>query len=85
MGAKRKITERALYQRVARGLQHDGKAIRTARYIVDGNSLREDPELGRYFVIDTSRNIIVDKRVDLQEYGRDLGVLKAWEEVEWDD
>jgi len=38
-------------------------------------------DLGDYYVIDISRNRVVNKHVDLEDLGRQLEVLKDWEEL----
>jgi hypothetical protein len=67
------VTARALVQRINRTLSKDGevlKAMRGAQAVHD---------LGSYIVIDTSGNSVVRKRVDIESFGRALGVLKDFE------
>jgi hypothetical protein len=67
------ITERALVQRINRKLKGQGEALRTTR------GRRGD--LGDFYVVDLNRNFVVDKHVDLEECGRELGVLKPHERM----
>jgi hypothetical protein len=69
------ITQRSLYARIARKLAKDGKQLRTAR------SAAMESNVGRYYIIDTYRNEVVDYRLDLITLGKDLGLLQPWEEV----
>jgi hypothetical protein len=68
------VTERALYQRINRKLKHENQSLRTAR--------SEDTNLGRYFIVDTYRNQLVDSHVNIEKLGRKLEALAAWEELE---
>ena len=36
---------------------------------------------GRFYVVNVERNLLVRSHVDLEGYGRKLGVLQDWEEV----
>jgi hypothetical protein len=67
------VSERALYQRINRKLAPRGRLLKATR--------RPGTELGKYYIIDTERNLLLLKRVDLDYWGRRLGVLAAWEEV----
>jgi len=69
---KAPVTERALLQRVNRRLAKSGGVLRKA--------LSPEP-LGAFFVVDTNRNIVANTHVDLEKLGRELGVLRSWEEV----
>jgi hypothetical protein len=79
--AKQKVavTERALFQRVNRKLKQNDQKLLTARGFWDGPHFHESPDLGRHYIIDTYRNVIVDRHVDLEKYGRELGALAKWE------
>lgn len=69
------VTKAALMQRLQRALAKEGqvlKVTRGARAIVD---------LGRHYVIDVRRNVVIDKNVDLEALSRDLGVLRPWEKL----
>jgi hypothetical protein len=66
------ITERALIQRINRKLKPDLEMLRVTRE-------RWQTELGRFHIIDFDKNWICRKDVDLEELGRDLGVLADYE------
>lgn len=36
---------------------------------------------GEYYCIDLSRNVVAEYHVDLEKMGREMGVLKHWEEI----
>jgi hypothetical protein len=69
------VSLRALMQRVNRALANQDETLKTSR----GERCRQ--QMGDYYIVNTSRNFIVDKNVDPEELGRELGVLKAWESV----
>jgi hypothetical protein len=69
------VTERALLQRVNRALQADGRVLKSSR------GARAEESLGRFYVIDQRRNVIVDKAVDLEALARKLGALKEYEHL----
>jgi len=69
------VTKRAILQRINRAMAPDFQGVRAVR----GDRWRQ--ELGDYYALDFSRNFIIEKHVDLEELGRRLGVLKAWERV----
>ena len=75
MPAKKKVpvTARALVQRIARRLAGSHQKLRTYR--------GSDVQLGRYYVVDARRNVLVEGAVDLEELGRRLEVLQGWEEL----
>jgi hypothetical protein len=75
------ITESALIARVNRKLRCDNEAVRTARYVNDGHSLREDPNTGRFYRVDFSRNVILENHVDLVRLADQLGVMADNEEL----
>ena len=67
------VAKRALVQRINRALRKDDEVLKATR----GARARSD--LGEFYVVDTVRNAITDKRVDLEALGRKLDVLQAWE------
>ena len=73
--AKSPVSARALLQRIQRVLQKRDELIRTTR------GGRAEIQLGEYYVVDVQRNAIVSKNVDIEALGRELGVLKPWEEL----
>ena len=72
---KMPVTTRAVIQRINRRLKPDLEMLKTTR----GNRWRQ--EVGDYYVIDFTKNWIIDKHVDPEEMGRELGVLEPWEVV----
>jgi len=71
------VTTRALFQRIDRKLQQQAspEKLCTAR------SDRQAEEFGRYFTVLLSGGVSL-ARLDLEQFGRKLGVLKSWERVE---
>ena len=69
------VTPKALIQRINRKLRPDDQLLRTAR------SERIAQDLGWYYVVDLRRNLLVEKDVCLEDLGRELEVLQAWEDV----
>lgn len=68
------LTERAVFARISRSLQKDGMMLRRCR-----QDSRGAHELGRYFVVDLDRNAIVWKDLDLEQLGRERGILADYE------
>jgi hypothetical protein len=85
--AKQKVavSGRALFQRINRKLKGENRQIRTARGFFDGSYWHEDTNLGRYYVLDLKRNFVVVTRVDLEDFGRKLGVLAEGEELKGEE
>jgi hypothetical protein len=73
------VGARALLLRINRVLEADGRVLKKTR------GARAEMELGRYYVIDQRRHVIVDKDVDLQALGRKLDALKEYEHLVDDD
>jgi hypothetical protein len=69
------VTERALYHRVQRRLSHDGERLKTCSY-----SSRWFSDLGRYYAVDCNNNIC-HTHIDLESFGRELGVLAKFESL----
>ena len=69
------VTERALLQRINRRLAKDGEQVRKAR------TERARLELGDYYRIDVSGNVIVGKDEHLEKLGAELGLLQKYEHV----
>lgn len=67
------VTERALIQRINRVLAKDDKVLKASR--------NSDPSTGRYFIIDVNINGITATNCDLEALGRELEVLKPFEEL----
>jgi hypothetical protein len=68
------VTRRALIDRINRKLSRDGEVLRKLRGEIGLT------EFGRHYVVD-GRNLIVDRFVDPESYGRELGVLAEWEQA----
>ncbi|MGA9061072.1 MAG: hypothetical protein WB341_05315 [Terracidiphilus sp.] len=72
---KVKITEKALYQRINRKLKANDEILKRSRG-------RWATELGDYYVVDVGTSGVVSKDVDIEAYGRKLGVLRPYEALE---
>lgn len=70
------VTTAALIARINRKLKHDDEKLCKSR------SEGAAHDLGEYFVIDASRNYVVTKGIELEEFGRELGVLRGWEALQ---
>ena len=66
------ISERALYQRVARKLKQQGHALRTSR------TPRMELDCGHYYSVNIQYNVMGYKGIDLEAMGRELEVLAPW-------
>jgi hypothetical protein len=66
----------ALMARINRKLAPASEQLKAAR----GARARFD--LGEYYVLDYARNFVMAFRVDPEDFGRELGVLKDWEALE---
>ena len=40
-----------------------------------------EQDCGRYYIVDSVRNVIAFKNIDLEAQGRDLGAIAAWEKL----
>jgi hypothetical protein len=67
------VSERALIQRLNRKMWHDDLMIRTTR------GGRAEIDLGRHYVLNWRINGIAGKDIDLEDYGREFGVLQPYE------
>lgn len=76
MPEKVPVTERALIQRINRKLREKGEILKTARGVA------AKAEVGRFYVIHADRNILMYHHVGLEAWGKKLGVLQPWEDVE---
>jgi hypothetical protein len=66
---KTAVFEQVLIQRINHKLNADAKQLRTAR------SFQMEISIGHYFIVDLRRNSIKRQQIDLDELGRELGVL----------
>jgi hypothetical protein len=73
---KAKVSKRTLIQRINRRLAKSDKMLKVTR------SENATFELGDYFVVDTRRNVIVSHHVKIEYLGREIEVLKPYEELE---
>jgi hypothetical protein len=67
MSASLSMTERALIARINRQLRPQGEMIKTCRYEARGFN-----DLGRHFVHDFSRNLVLDTHVHLESMDAEL-------------
>ena len=67
------VSERALIQRINRALARKDEKLKTYR---GGRSVAQ---LGRYYIVDLKRNVLLWGDVDLEPLGREEGCLKKWE------
>jgi hypothetical protein len=72
-GRKVPVTTRALVQRINRKLAAEDMKLKATR------GMRAVADLGDFYVIDASRNFVVDKDVNIEELGRKVGALQPWE------
>lgn len=70
---KVQVTKRAIVQRIRRSLAKEGNMLRTSR----SEGVRQD--LGEYYVVDTFRNRVIERDVDLERLARDIGALEPYE------
>lgn len=70
------VSERAVVARINRALAKDNRTLRTTRA-----DSRWYSNTGRHYVIDIAQNCILWTDVDLEELGRELGVLADYETI----
>ena len=70
------VAKRALLARINRHLATKGQKLFAAR------SERIRAVVGDFYLIDTDKNLHIDDHIDLEEFGRELGVLQPWEKLE---
>jgi hypothetical protein len=74
------VSERALVARINRKLKPESKQLRRTR---GERAIREH---GYYHIIDWNLNVVLGYQdLNIETLGRELGVLKAWERVVWED
>ncbi len=72
----KKVTETNVLQRVNRALKREGG--------MDGDVRRRNvrsAELGPYYAVCIRQNVVVAQNVDLEAWAREMGVLRANEEM----
>jgi hypothetical protein len=67
------VTARALVQRINRQLKKNGVVLRRAR------GEKAISEKGEYYIIDEGSDSLFGMEINIEEYGRELGVLKESE------
>lgn len=70
------ITERAATQRINRKIKSSCLVLYKSR-----GTMKSNPSVGDYYIIDTIKNSMVKGNVNLTEYGRSIGAVKPWEKV----
>lgn len=70
---KAPVSERALIARINRKLKIDGQTLKKLR----GDRWLND--LGRYYIVEN--NHVVQGDINLEEFGRELEVLRPWEKL----
>jgi len=80
------VTMRALIQRINRRLKREHQdGERNLETVKATRSPRARQDLGDYYLLNLERNLITGTHVDLEKFGRELGVLQRYERVEEDD
>jgi hypothetical protein len=74
------LSESALIRRINRKLRHDETILKKARDCLHQGQWYEDIDLGRYYTVNFN-NHLVGTHIDLERFGRELGVLSAGEEI----
>ncbi len=72
------VSERALVQRINRTLAKEGRSGEVLRKTRPG---RWATELGEYYVVDLDANSLLQTGTNVEELGRELGVLKPYEQL----
>jgi hypothetical protein len=69
------VSQRALIQRINRVLAKDNQHLKAAR----GRYWRSS--LGDYYIVDPTKNFMVETKVSLEALGRKLDCLQPWERL----
>jgi hypothetical protein len=77
------IAAPTLVKRINRKLAHENEweVLRTTR---GGFTSRWYADLGNYYITDVERNTITASHIDIEQLGRELGVLQHFERVEYE-
>jgi hypothetical protein len=67
------VTQRALTQRINRQLRAKNLRLMVSR------GANEAHDLGKFYTLNLQRNAVDHKHIDLEEYGRKIGVLQPFE------
>jgi hypothetical protein len=70
------VSVRAAMQRINRKLAPDGEKLLKCR-----EGARWLSDLGRYYILDVNRNVLLTRHVALDALGRKLKVLAPWESL----
>ena len=70
------VAIRAVMQRVNRRLATEGKRLKTVR-----KGQRYRAEIGPYFVVSLKTGRLIEIRIDLEGFARQLGALSDWEKI----
>lgn len=70
------VSRVALVQRINRLLAKDDEQLRATR----GGKAQE--QLGDFYTVDLRLNAIIHQHINLEEFGREIGALKAFEHLE---
>lgn len=73
------VSERALVQRVNRKIKDDRLVLKRSR------GARMIDDVGRFYLLNFYRNILIGKDLDLEAYARQVGALQLYEELEEHD
>jgi hypothetical protein len=69
------VSKTTLHKRINQKLKKDHQVFCTSR------TLDEQRKYGKYYTFDMSSNLSVGANLDMEAYGRELGVLAGWEVV----
>lgn len=72
------VTKKALIQRINRVLRKEDEAVRKSR------GWRDIQNFGEYYILETSRNLVLHKDVDIEDLSRTLEVIRSHEQMEDD-
>jgi hypothetical protein len=71
------VSERALVQRINRRLAEEGW-----ERLIKARTGRARQQMGSWFIIDERSKLLVSKFIDLEKFGRELGVLGEYDRLE---
>lgn len=73
---KLKVSERALFARINRKIYADDLVLRSCPA-----TRRDHQNLGDYYLVNWRSNGVAGKYIDLEDYGREVGALRDYEEL----
>jgi hypothetical protein len=79
------VSVRALIQRINRKLRADADGAPADEVHATRGQGRARLDLGDYYMLNTRRNFISEHHIDLEDFGRELKVLAAWERLDEGD